>query len=1510
MDVIEGINGAMPQLGDRAARMLTPTLLEVAMVNTKPMGGAFSTWNFVGAENTFVPPAGASCVVEVDGVPVAHTFAGFRRRALYAPLAVRDLRIDNRMFIQLAAPVSEGAVVTLTTSGWEGEGSSATYTAGFSASQRSAAVHANQEGYQTAGPKQGMIGYYLGSLGELPVSAATFSLVDEATGLPVHTGNLTLKPDVGYAYNPTPYQQVKMADFSTFQTPGVYRIEVPGLGRSLPFRISDDMLMNFVRTYAQGLYNQRCGHAVELPYSRHTHAACHTATAGIPTSAPEFNSTWGSISAANAGTPEPRMTSVETQLYPILKTGSIDVSGGHHDAGDYSKYTINSAQLVHSLIFSVDAFAGVAAIDNLGLPESGDGVSDLMQEAKIEADFLAKMQDDDGGFFFLVYPKYRKYENNVLPDQGDQQVVWPKNTAVTAAAVGALADIGSSPLFKQHYPAEAAMYLQKAQAGWNFLLNAIATHGKAGSYQYITHYGAVFGHDDELAWAAASMFAATGDPVCQQKLIEWYEPSAGATKRWGWWELFEGYGCAARSYGFAVRTGRRTAAEMNPVQLAKTEAALISAGDKSASWTAKGAYGTPLDESSKRQGVAGWFFSNSWGFNATVASQLQPSVSYRDSVFANTNYEFGSNPLNLSYLTGAGVRQQRELVHQYAQNDHRVLPPSGIPIGNIQAGFPWLANYGSDLGQLGFPSDSASVGRYPFYDRWGDTYNTTTEFVVSQQGRSLGSLAAWAAAANGAAQPWKPLEATINIPAGYLPAGQPVTVSVSHPGLDLSEARVTWEAGDQEPWIGGSQYTFTPTKVTSQWIEAEVLLPDGRRFSASGTFGVCSSAGAEAHALEASTVALYRFDGDYQDSSGNSFHLSKYGRTSLVDQAAGWMAAPSGKAVRFRDIGDKLTVAIPDAYLSPSAAPTPLVIEAWICPLAYKAYGKSNDPVVAISQGWNSRLGIYQDMWLKPSCPTVAADTSTFATNAQWNAAVKPGTWQHLKIMRKADGGFEFWLDSVLLASAPASGVNGGTGDWTLVLGNFDGLLDDVRISAGPFSTPPVANNGGGGSSSPGGSGNNSAVAPAPLPTGPPAGAVISPFKNAWVTDTDTVALYHFDGDFNDGSGNGFHLVPGGNATTVTSYSASGAVKGGVARLSTYGDSLTAVIPDSMIAPGPSDITLEAWIYPRAYLGYGVEDVRLLSLYQSWNSQFSINQDKLALPAAPYLMSGAYMIMDQTEWEASIQPGKWQHLRFTRTAAGVVSIWLDDVLVKTAEVPNADQRTENWTFRIGDIDADIDDVRISRVIRQPAPSEEYVSDANTIALYHFNGNFDDSGPYGLHLNPLGGVTRTGSVEWMNRPTGQAVRFTKMGDALTAVIPDYMLSPGSTATPLTVEARVLIRAYKGYGVGGGGILQLTQNWDSSLMVIQDKWLTPKAPILMAGSKTVVTNTLWNSSVPLGVWQDLKITRDTQSNVRMWLDNVCIAEMNSVVAYGRTNEWTFRMGDIDADFDEVRISNIVR
>ena len=46
------------------------------------------------------------------------------------------------------------------------------------------------------------------------------------------------------------------------------------------------------------------------------------------------------------------LASVAAGLYPFVNQGKVDVRGGHHDAGDYSKYTINSSGFIHDLVLA------------------------------------------------------------------------------------------------------------------------------------------------------------------------------------------------------------------------------------------------------------------------------------------------------------------------------------------------------------------------------------------------------------------------------------------------------------------------------------------------------------------------------------------------------------------------------------------------------------------------------------------------------------------------------------------------------------------------------------------------------------------------------------------------------------------------------------------------------------------------------------------------------------------------------------------------------------------------------------------------------------------------------------------------------------------------------------------------------------------------------------------------------------------------------------------------------
>ena len=834
----------MPKLCDHTLYVITPNLIEVKRINTKPsITSPVDSWNFVDANNTLTLPAISEFAVTVNGVPVTVTAVGFRRRALSAPLDVRDLRLDNSLYLQLSTSIAEGQVVEVKNPSGCLWASSEVYKTAANPLRWNPAIHVNEEGYVPAFSKKAKVGYYLGSLGELNVSSTLgFKLVKANTTTVVYQGTLTARPDVGWVYTPTPYQKVLEADFTSFTTPGQYQILIPGMGASLPFLIDDGIAMGFLRTYALGIYHQRCGTTNAIPYTRFTKDACHIAPAEVPSPQANYAFTWTTIAGKNADyASNPRHTAPQlkdeaSQLYPFVNKGTIDVSGGHHDAGDYSKYTINVAHLTHLLMFTADSIPGAAALDNLGLPESGDGISDIMQEAKREADYLAKLQDADGGFYFLVYPKTREYESNVQPDHGDSQVVWPKNTSVTAAGVAALAQCASSPRFKAAFPAEAALYLQKAKLGWQFLMNAIAKYGKDGAYQKVTFYSDNWMHDDELAWAAAEMYVATGDTQYQSKLFEFFpDPNDANTYRWGWWRMSESWGNAIRAYAFAVRDGRLNASQLNATYLAKCEAEVVAAGDAAQKWSNQSAYGTSFPEDTKHFLAAGWYFSLDQASDMAAAYQVSPKQSYIDALVANMDYEAGSNPVNVTYLTGIGLKRQRETVNQYARTDRRVLPPTGIPQGNIQCRFDPLDNYGSDLTTTVYPLDSATTSPYPFYDRWTDTWNVTTEFITVNQARSLLAMSAIATLTPAKSTAWTTATPVIAVPTTVVQVASPTTLSVTVPGMNLSNARIVWEARDQEPSFGAT-YTISPKNNGAQWVEVEIQWPDGRRVSAASTF--------------------------------------------------------------------------------------------------------------------------------------------------------------------------------------------------------------------------------------------------------------------------------------------------------------------------------------------------------------------------------------------------------------------------------------------------------------------------------------------------------------------------------------------------------------------------------------------------------------------------------------------------------------------------------------------------
>ena len=258
--------------------------------------------------------------------------------------------------------------------------------------------------------------------------------------------------------------------------------------------------------------------ANDLPFTRFTHGPAMSRPPKCRRCRNRFESVNDVLAKETADAKEnprhtaPQLKSVAASLYPFVNQGPVDVRGGHHDAGDYSKYTENSANFIHLLVFAADNFPAWAISTISAFRKAAMARAIFCRRQNGKRIFWRKCRMPTAGSIFWFIRASAVMRTMSRPTTAIRKLSFPKRLRVTAAAVAALAQCASSPTFKQQFPEAAALYLEKAKKGWAFLDRAIAKYGKDGAYQKITHYGDDFMHDDELAWAACEMFLATGDP--------------------------------------------------------------------------------------------------------------------------------------------------------------------------------------------------------------------------------------------------------------------------------------------------------------------------------------------------------------------------------------------------------------------------------------------------------------------------------------------------------------------------------------------------------------------------------------------------------------------------------------------------------------------------------------------------------------------------------------------------------------------------------------------------------------------------------------------------------------------------------------------------------------------------------------------------------------------------------------------------------------------------------------
>ncbi|OLP59427.1 endoglucanase [Xaviernesmea oryzae] len=525
-----------------------------------------------------------------------------------------------------------------------------------------ALIAVNQSGYGLGAIKRAT---YIG--GDEPVD---FSLID-ASGKVVMSGRG--RPTI---YDPTVGANVQVLDFSQVQVQGAaFRLKVGAL-TSDPFSIGKDVFAALRIDALSWFYPQRSGIAIDGKIA----GAAYARAAGHVGVAPNRgDKDVGCLTGKAART-----------LYGDWScTYRLDVSGGWYDAGDQGKYTVNGAIAVAQLMAAFERgakYAGASSAvfsDSLSrIPENGNGVPDLLDEARWELEFLLKMMVPDGApLAGMVHHKVHDTKWTQVPmlpaaDPMERALHRPSTAATLAfaavAAQGARLFAPYDEGFAKRLSA-AAVKAWKA-AGDNPVLYAPTSDGQQGGGDYDDD-----DIEDETYWAAAELYITTGAPFYLDRLKR--------SSHWNDDVFFQGN--TAFDWRSTAGLGRVQLAlfakAMPAAERGEVVQSIVDAADRFLTLQAEEGFGQiyrPGD------GKYDWGSNQMMLQNMVVVSaayDLTGRNGYRDAAGEGMDYLLGRNAMNLSYITGYGTRFARNQHSRwYAHQVDPSLP--GPPVGTLAGG--------------------------------------------------------------------------------------------------------------------------------------------------------------------------------------------------------------------------------------------------------------------------------------------------------------------------------------------------------------------------------------------------------------------------------------------------------------------------------------------------------------------------------------------------------------------------------------------------------------------------------------------------------------------------------------------------------------------------------------------------------------------------------------------------------------------------------------------------------
>lgn len=633
-----------------------------------------------------------------------------------------NINVDHKIFLVLNQNVGTGEVLTI--NGPLGVSFKLPFSDKY---LETPVIQVNQVGYNPrATERWAYVSGWLGNGGGLSLSSFPSTadvLIQPTDSMSQRTVALDNTPiTMRSAFDSesgAPVNQINLASLPAAEGTR-YRVQIPGVGVSWPTAISEEAAYKAYYVSARGMYQNRWAGDLRLANTEFSRPQDHVDRPdGTPTVYTGEQANW-------------------TQMHPESTplTGARDVVGGHHDAGDFD-IRASHTTIPQLLMRSYELNPTAHTDGQLAIPESGNGIPDLLDEALWNIQGWEALQESDGGVRAGVESWRHPYGYYYAHEEPLAYWTYARDPQVTARAAGVFAQMGY--LLRNLDGNTTGTDDTRAN---QLETRAVNAYNWANNPSHLDYQGDPAAHS-YLLYAASELYRLTNNTTYKTA----FESHWDALDVWG----RGAYDALVADMGYM---GDYT--DLHRVMQDYTQGYLHASGSKRAdivtvatnelTTNAANSLANQDNDHAHRHPMNGGTLPD-WGNSTTPGKYLDTvygrmsvgglnatqQQDYFNAMSLAADYVLGCNPMGYTWITGLGSRNPQDVLHldylTFLAEGKGVMP--GIPVYGPTAGFSTLAYYLPSIDAF-YPeiANPSTPTELPLMQRFGDTktFVTSTEF--------------------------------------------------------------------------------------------------------------------------------------------------------------------------------------------------------------------------------------------------------------------------------------------------------------------------------------------------------------------------------------------------------------------------------------------------------------------------------------------------------------------------------------------------------------------------------------------------------------------------------------------------------------------------------------------------------------------------------------------------------------------------------------------------------------